>query len=186
MLIALKADSKVYLAYNLKDLSVNDFDSRDFLLEDNIPLWKVKNGCIMGFDGDYDEADILRYDERIFTGEINLYNLFERILPKMTEKLSAFKKLNSKGSMQGDYVIAQGRRGYYIYGAGEAEELEDYFCLGNGYQKAQAALDMTEGQSVTDRIKFAYETDEAAENIPAYPIAIIDTKSCKINIIDKD
>ena len=88
--------------------------------------------------------------------------------------------------MQGDYVIAQGGRGYNVYGSGEVEELENYFCLGNGYQKAQAALDMTEGQFAIDRIKFAFETVEAAENIPAYPIAIIDTKSCKINIIDKN
>ena len=91
MLIALKADGRVYMAYNLKDSQVEDFDSRDYLLEDNIPLWKVKNGCIMGCDGDLDEIDLLRYDERIFTGEINLYNLFEKIFPKMTEKLSSFK-----------------------------------------------------------------------------------------------
>lgn len=186
MLIALKDEGKVYLAYNLRGLPLEDFDGEDYILEDNVPIWKVKNGCIMGFADDPDEADFIRYDKGLFRGEINIYNLLENILPAMLEKLDYYHKLDKERNLANDYIIAQGGSAYYIYGAGEIEELEDYFCIGKGSNAAKSSLDLTSGQSAAERIKRAYETVEASQNIPAYPIALMDTKDQKLEIIRKE
>lgn len=185
MLIALKADGRVYLAYNLRDLNWANFGGEDYLLEDNLPLWKVKKDCIMGFDGEFNESDFLRYDPKIFAGEINLYTLYEKIVPSMLKKLSDLRRLSSDGDMFNDYVLAQGDKGYYIYGTGEIEELDDYFCIGKGGELAQSTLDMTANLPAIERIKAAYLTVEAAEGIPAFPFAVMDTKSQKAIIIEK-
>lgn len=184
MLIALKADGRVYLAYNLRDLNVDDFDIEDYYLKDNLPVWKVKNGCIMGVDDSLADADLLRYDGRLFSGEINIYNMFENVLPKINEKLGAYNRLVD-GEIKDAYIIAQGDRGYYFYGKNIVEELDEYFCVGNGYEQAMSVLDMTVGQPALERIKKAYLAVEKAEGVFAYPMVVMDTKMQKATIIER-
>lgn len=185
MLLALKADGRVYLAYNIGDTPMADFDRKDFEIADNIPLWKVKNGCIMGADNDLDEADLLRYDGGIFRGELNMYNLLEKIIPSMFEKFSAFKKTDKDGKCGSDFIIAEGGCACHILNSRECEEIDEYCCLGTGYEAASSSLDMTSGQPSIDRIKKAFEAVEAATWNPAYPIALMDTKTQKIQLIER-
>ncbi len=184
MLIALKAENRIYLACNLCSLPVSEFDKADYLLPDNIPLWKVKSGCIMG-SNELKDADLMRYDTRIFRGEIEPFNLYENVVPAMLDKLAYFRRLDGEGWTKSHFVIAQGDRAFHVYGKSLREEIDEYFAFGAGYALAYSSFDMTAGQPALERIKRAFEAVEDSICMPAYPIAVIDTKTQKVSIIEK-
>ena len=186
MIIGIKDRDRVLLAYSAFD-TYFEVPVEDMVLPDNTCVWKVGRNphTVMGCGLYSAESDAFRYEEGIFKGRITCERLIDEIIPAM-EKFADGKPHLSGNDRFEEFLIAQDDKLFHI----EAEHIafeEDSFCVIGGSTEGhvKGLLLATEGQPATERIRKAFEFAAKARQSFAYPISVIDTKTCKLKVLKK-
>ena len=185
MTLLLKDGNVYYLLNMLSDTAMCSMCERDYALESNVPIWKIENheNAICG-TSPYTEFTFVRYDDSIFDCYINMKDLTNISYPRIKEKLASLDLLED-GMPRTSYIVAQNDKAYRIDFEGGAMELGDYFAIGNYSTVALYVAELTKGMPIEKRIRKIVEYVSAALHVKAFPLAVMNTRDCKLEIWEK-
>ena len=187
MLIGIKEEGKVTLAYSLVD-EIPTVTVCDMFNEENVGVWKVNRNprTIMGCCYPSAETDLYRYADKLFSGKLDCDVLREDVLPAMEEFV---KDLDYVGDDKGHFdnlLIAQDDRLYRVTHEHIVFEIDDYAVIGGyGEEAAKSVLHATRGEPSLDRIRKALEFVGIERQGECYPIAVMDTATRKLRLLHK-
>lgn len=185
MLIGFRERGKVVLACSLFD-GIMPLTPSDRACVENAVVWPI-NGTphtVMGYAYPSREADAIHYEQEMFSGEISYERLLEEVVPAMEKfmKEKEYRLDDDKGYR--NWVIAQGDKLFMVTWEHMIEEVDSFTAFsGRNARMAKSILRATVGMPVLDRIREVYEYVARSNQSDCYPIAVIDTESCKVRYL---
>lgn len=187
MIIGIKEKDKVVLAYSAFDVYAS-ITVRDMVSEENVGLWNVKRNphTIMGCACPSTESDAYRYENEMFHGIIDYNSLTRKIVPTMDEFAKNKEYIGDEKGRFEDLLIAQDNRLFCVTWEHLVLEKDSFAVVGGyGVDFAKSILYATDGESSIDRIKKAFEFTAQQRQSDCYPIAVMDTATKKLRIINR-
>ncbi|MCV2231512.1 hypothetical protein N7548_01545 [Acholeplasma manati] len=181
MFIMLREKGTTYFATSVSSISLYCYDIDAFLIEENIPFWKVKGSknTIMAVFPSLRDADILRYEPIHIT--LTYSNLVETIIPKYNFLLKSMGRLNEEGNMNCGIYIAKNDDAYFV----DTDETIKILSYDNqfGSSLLTATLLAHKDNDPITRLVLSIKADCEDNFKNPFPIAILDTKTERIRYI---
>ena len=177
----LREQGITYIATSVSSISLYCYDSDAFLIEENIPFWKVKGSknTIMAVFPSLRDADILRY-EPIYT-PLSYSNLIDRIIPKLKNQLKSMGRLDTNDNMNCGIYIAKNDNAYFV----DTDETVKILSYDNqfGSSLLNATLLAHKDKKPIVRLVLSIIAECEDNFKDPFPIAILDTKTERVRYI---
>ena len=183
-MIVLKKDDTVYIAtssWNFRDVTSRRGGP---VIADNLCIWHPqgrKNRLIATtFSSRY--ADSIRY-EKIFPDHPDVKTLVTKTYPHLMDICDTYG-LCGDGETPMYTVFAEGGKAFAVYPNGFVYEIEDMFskCFGED-SAVYAAYEMLGGDDPKAFFRAAYKAVSEIAGMRLFPLAMLNTKNNKIEII---
>lgn len=187
MFVAVKNDDRFFIGYSIRDNSI-DMDESDLLLEDNIPVWKVrgkKGVLIMCGERDF-AAALLKYNKKLFNFEISDKEMFGGFVPRLKDFLQYYDLVDNNGNWNNELLIVKDNAAYRVENDFTLTKIVDYCSSGRWNRLTTGSLAGSEGEPAEKRIVDAFRLVVKMRNYELFPILLYDSKSGKRKIIRKN
>lgn len=179
MFVLLKENNITYIALSISSIMLDGYDQSAFRIEENLPMWKVKGSknTVMAVFPSFRDADILRYQK--LKAPLTYTNLVSQINPQFKQALANFGRLNSEDHMVCEYFIAKDSDAYFV--SNNEIKKVDVFSDQVGLALLTPSLMIYKDKKPVERLLRSFILEKEDLFRVTFPIAIIDTKSEKIN-----
>ena len=187
MFVAVKNDDRFFIGYSIRDNSI-DMDESDLLLEDNIPVWKVrgkKGVLIMCGERDF-AAALLKYNKKLFNFEISDKEMFGGFVSRLKDFLQYYDLVDNNGNWNNELLIVKDNAAYRVENDFTLTKIVDYCSSGRWNRLTTGSLAGSEGEPAEKRIAGAFGLVGKMRNYELFPISLYDSKSGKRKIIRKN
>ena len=184
MVIAKKDKDRVVVGINISDqLSYAAMSS--YVLEDNIPFWKVKGekNCYVFCDNAGFAVNLLRYNDYVFKGITDVQSVAKNVIPKMRELLEKNDLIIRGKEWFGKLLIVKDNKIFTI---------ENYFVLSetnaialNDVILATGCIEECEGKSAKESVLYTLRVLEKATRVSSFPAVVFDSKTKRKTIYYK-
>ena len=188
MIVGIKEEGNVVLAYSSFEWR-KDVTGEDTVSVENAGVWKIKSNphTIMGGVAATAESDAFRYEEGIFSGEIDCGRLETEIIPAMEKFAEGKDYIGDENGRYDRFLIAQNGRLFDITSEHVVSEVDSFIVSGgHGEDFIKSVLYATQGEPTIDRIRKAFEFAAWEKQSNCYPIAVMDTKTGKLRILTRE
>lgn len=179
MIIVVKDKEKVYLAQTIIDMENYNFDFDTHIHKNNSCLWKMKNhkNCIVAVPYSDLFSDLIRHNTDIFEENIDIENLIQKTIPKLTKLAKAYKCYSKTNEFPHPFIVAQNEKAYIIYATGFVCEIDDFEVMSNKWRDlCYGSLSQSKGMPALSRIKKAVNDFSAIQYQKPTKFLLIDTK----------
>ncbi len=186
MFVAVKNDDRFLIGCSVRDRNIN-VDESDLLLEDNIPVWKVrgKKGVLVACGECGFAATLLKYNDRLFNFEINDDEMFGDFVRRLKHFLYHFDVINDKGHWENELLLVKDDFAYVVASDFTVLKIVDYKSSNEMNRLTRGSLVHSEGEPAKKRIVDAFKLVGKMQNKELFPIAIYDSKTGKRKIVRK-
>lgn len=187
MFVAVKNDDRFFIGYSIRDNSIN-MDESDLLLEDNIPVWKIrgkKGVLIMCGERDF-AAVLLEYNKKLFNFEICDKEMFGGFVSKLRDFLQCYDLVDNKGNWNNILLIIKDNVAYKIENDFTLTKIVDYCSSGRWNRLTTGSLAGSECEPAEKRIAGAFVLVGKMRGYELFPISLYDSKSGKRQIIRRN
>lgn len=186
MFVAVKNDDRFLIGCSVRDGNIN-VDESDLLLEDNIPVWKVrgKKGVLVACGECGFAATLLKYNDRLFNFEINDDEMFGDFVRRLKHFLYHFDVINDKGHWENELLLVKDDFAYVVASDFTVLKIVDYKSSNSWNRLTRGSLVHSEGEPAKKRIVDAFKLVGKMQNKELFPIAIYDSKTGKRKIVRK-
>lgn len=179
MVVAVKKEDGIVVGVSGRD-GLADMTTRDYMLEENIPFWKVngvKNCYVFADTGGF-AVDMLQYNDWIFKDVTDGHSIVAKVVPRMKALLAEYGQVIENKQWEGQLLIVKDGKAFVIGRYFTVSEVDDVaaFC-GDNYLLGgvEAARDLPE----TERILFAVRNLCAMKSKQLFPMMVFDSKTKK-------
>ena len=131
---------------------------------------------MIAVDGSGIFADLIRYNPYIFDENIDIDNLIQKTIPKLTKLAKEYKCYTKTNEFPHSFVVAQKEKAYTITNNGFVYEIEDFDVLGINRDICFGSLCQSKGMPALNRIKKAVKDLSAIQYQNTTKFMLIDTK----------
>lgn len=184
MFVAVKKDDGFLVGYSILDDCIN-MDESDMVLEDNIPVWKVrgKKGVLV-MCGKHDFAStLLKYNKKLFNFDICDKEMYGGFALRLKNFLRDYYLIDDKGSWCNELLVVNGSTAYMISAYFDISKVTDYYSSGSWFRLITGSLTESIGRNAETRIVDAFRLVEKMRNCVLFPISIYDSRNGKRKIV---
>lgn len=187
MLFYIKDNDRVYFVDILRsDAEGDSIDEKDYVLPSNIPIWNTgKDNEIVVATYSNKMGSYIRYSDYFDVEELCPKTLIREVFPKIKAKMDDMCLLE-EDSLPNGLFVEKGDKVYRIATTGGVYNEGDFFAIGGFGGEGIAALKCSIGLPIKERIKKVVKCVANAGSFPAYPIAITDTISRKLQVFNDE
>lgn len=159
MLICIKDKNKVMIAVSTASMKHVEMSPKDLVSENNLPGFFVKNNSHTVVVGNSSPLliDILRYNNKIFSGKITLKRLITKIVPQIKQICEQYKILKDDDYLPTSLIIAQNNLAFAIGQDGLVTQIEDFEVIGWYRDVIKGSLRKNKNLPVGQRISHAFK-----------------------------
>ena len=186
MILAIKTDDRVYVAFNGSHFVPSGTSRSVFDIKENLPFFfvKGKDNVLVTSLGGFREVDLLRYHP-ILTKELSIDTLISEILPMMYELFKRYFLIENNGEFRQRWLFAEDDKLILLhYNKSVCNILSHY--TSEYPDIVETCFELYKEYHPIDKIKATFLMIEKLEQVLAYPITIIDTKTKDVRTIWKE
>ena len=183
MIIVVKDQDRVVIGYTIAN-QFGRLASSDYSDTENFALVQ-RNDYYYGFALMNRISDLFIYDELFLNLKVTPDNIINEVIPYIKNKLINNKKMLNNGKWDNALVICDNNHIYDISVKLEFNEIEKYLVHGYDEDMIISILDSTPNMPTKERIIEAFSFVSKLYKEDLFPIAITDTLTKEIKIIEK-
>ena len=184
-MIILKHNDTIYIAKSC--WGMRDHEARRTRKADteNIPMWhpKRKKNRLVAVSGGCRFSDLIRYED-VFPSKLDPKHLVLESYDKMYALASHFGLCDGT-RLPRSTVFAEDDRAFVLCSDGAHVEVENLFVNACENETVMALYDMEGVRDPYEFLRKAYRTIEDISLRVMFPVTVVNTKSSKIEIIDR-
>lgn len=185
MFVAVKKDDGFLVGYSILDNCIN-MDESDTLLEDNIPVWKLrgKKGVLVSCNERNFASTLLKYNKKLFNFDICDKEMYGGFALRLKNFLRDYDLIDDEGSWSNELLVVNGDEAYMISAFFAVSKVADYNS-GGGFRLTTGSLTESIGRNAETRIVDAFRLVEKMRNCAMFPISIYDSRNGKRKIVKR-
>jgi len=185
-MIIFKENGKVFAALSTSEFLPYDDPETDVPAE-NVPMFRIGNRktllAIQSLNGSA-IADALRYEKIRVPKDLSERKVSKELLPQIAGSLTKYGR-ETEDPLSGTItVVLQGTQAFVCFGSGVVYEAGAYHSVGDDDRLEFALLESTKELTGEKRIRKIYRIKEKHFGIRQFPVVYIDTKSCRIHVVN--
>ena len=186
MFVAVKKDDGFLVGYSILDNCIN-MDERDTLLEDNIPVWKLRGrkGVLVSCRERDFASTLLKYNKKLFNFDICDKEMYGGFALRLKNFLRDYDLIDDKGSWSNELLVVNGDAAYIISAYFDVSKVTDYSSGGSWFRLTTGSLTESIGRNAETRIVDAFRLVEKMRNCALFPISIYDSRNGKRKIVKR-
>ena len=184
MFVAVKKDDGFLVGYSILDNCIN-MDESDTLLEDNIPVWKLrgkKGVLVICKERDF-ASTLLKYNKKLFNFDICDKEMYGGFVSRLKNFLRDYDLIDDKSNWSNELLIVNGDEAYIIDTDFTVTKITDYYSCGSWFRLTTGSLTESIGRNAETRIVDAFRLVEKMRNCALFPISIYDSRNGKRKIV---
>lgn len=183
MFVAVKKDDGFLVGYSILDNCIN-MDESDTLLEDNIPVWKLrgKKGVLVSCNERNFASTLLKYNKKLFNFDICDKEMYGGFALRLKNFLRDYDLIDDEGSWNNELLVVNGDEAYMISAFFAVSKVTDYNS-GGWFRLTTGSLTESKGRNAETRIVDAFRLVEKMRNCVLFPISIYDSRNGKRKIV---
>ena len=187
MVFYIKDNDRVYFVDILRsDAEGDSINAKDYVLPSNIPIWNTgkDNETVVAMYSNK-MGSYIRYSDYFDVEELCTKTLVREVVPKIKDKMEQVSFIKDNRLPNGIFV-AKGDQVYRITTKGAAYNEGDYCSIGEYGSEGLFALKCSVSLPVKERINKVVKCVANAGSFPAYPIAVTDTVTRKLQVFNSE
>lgn len=186
MFVAVKNDDGFLVGYSIRTNSI-DMDENDMLMEENIPVWKVrgKKGVLITCGERGFASTLLRYNKKLFNFELTDKEVFGGFVPKLRDFLKYYDLINDKGHWENELLMIKDNFAYLVASDFTVLKIVDFKSSEGWNRLTTGSLVGSEGEPAEKRIVDAFRLVGKMRSYELFPISLYDSKTGKRKIVRK-
>lgn len=183
-MLFIKDKDRFYFIESTK-LVIDERKTQQMLIPENMLFFKAKNSKTVIAGDNFAALDALRYVSLPFPAQLSLPAIHRRVMPKLTAIIEELGRFDEEDNLP-VFFFGKGDKAFGVMNDGGIFEMEDAMTWGWNDSYFRYALALTEGMPLMKRIQTVYKTVEKVSGTYLFPLIMMDTKNCKIQIVEEE